>query len=182
MPGTIAVRFSRELSENDSSHIPTAKLEIMKPITPITAVMTRKPATVGPKETMEAVRHILEDRGFHHVPVTEHEKLIGIVTYTDYLRVIRETFQNKMEVRNNDSWLNAILVEDIMTKNVSYLSENSTLEDALEIFNQNKFHSLPVLNDNHQLLGIVTTFDLMRVLEQVFIEQQPPTVENDAAR
>ncbi len=38
------------------------------------------------------------------------------------------------------------------------------------VFKANQFHSLPVVDDKGHLVGIVTTYDLMRVLEDVFLE------------
>ena len=143
----------------------------MQPTTPISKIMTRKPETVKPSDTMEEVREIFEKRGFHHVPVIRDGKLVGLVSYTDYLQLIRSIFDNSQEARLNEKVLNATVVEDVMTKNVLCLSENDTIENALLIFKANQFHSLPVVDARQHLVGIITTYDLMKVLEKVFAEQ-----------
>jgi len=138
--------------------------------TPIARIMTRKPETVRPSDTMEAVRKIFEKRGFHHIPVVENERLVGLVSYTDYLQLIRTIFDNNQETRVNEKVLNATLVKDVMTQNLLCLSPADTTEAALRVFNANRFHSLPVVDEKNHLVGIVTTYDLMRVLESVFLE------------
>lgn len=143
----------------------------MQPTTPISRIMTRKPETVKPNDTMEDVRRIFEKRGFHHIPVVQEDKLVGLVSYTDYLQLIRSIFDNSQEVRLNEKVLNATVVEDVMTKNILCLSDTDTVENALLIFKANQFHSLPVVNAKHHLVGIITTYDLMKVLEQVFAAQ-----------
>ncbi len=143
----------------------------MQPTTPISKIMTRKPETVRPADTMEDVRKIFEIRGFHHIPVIEGAKLVGLVSYTDYLQLIRNLFDNSQEIRVNEKVLNAMLVEEVMTKNVLCLSPHDSVETALRIFKANQFHSLPVVDDHQHLVGIITTYDLMKVLEKVFVEQ-----------
>ena len=143
----------------------------MQATTPIGKVMTRKPETVSPAKTMEDVRKIFEMRGFHHIPVVENKKLVGLVSYTDYLQLIRTIFDNAQEERVNEKVLNATLVRDVMTQNVLCLSPEDSVETALRIFKANQFHSLPVVDDQQHLVGILTTYDLMKVLEKVFVEQ-----------
>lgn len=120
---------------------------------------------------MEAVRRIFEKRGFHHIPVLEGNKLVGLVSYSDYLQLIRTIFDNSMEARANEKVLNATVVADVMTKNVLCLSQHDTAEQALRIFKANQFHSLPVIDEQQHLVGIITTYDLMKVLETIFVEQ-----------
>jgi CBS domain-containing protein len=133
--------------------------------------MTRKPETVKPSDTMEDVRRIFEKRGFHHIPVLDQGKLVGLVSYTDYLQLIRSIFDNSQETRLNEKVLHATVVEDVMTKHVLCLSQDDTVENALLIFKANQFHSLPVVDARQHLVGIITTYDLMKVLESVFAEQ-----------
>jgi CBS domain-containing membrane protein len=138
---------------------------------PVSRIMTAKVTTVSPTDTMDTVRQLLEKGGFHHLPVVEERRLVGLISYTDYLRLIRNVFSNNQEARVNERILQATLVKDVMTEHLLCLSPNDTVETALRIFKANHFHSLPIVNEHMHLLGIVTTMDLMRVLETVFIEQ-----------
>jgi CBS domain-containing membrane protein len=149
----------------------------MQATTPVSRIMTRKPETVKPSDTMEDVRKIFEKRGFHHIPVVEDGALVGLVSYTDYLQLIRSVFDNNQETRLNEKVLHATLVQDVMTKSLLCLSNDDSAETALRIFKANQFHSLPVVDGKNHLVGIVTTYDLMRVLESVFVEQRD-SVEN----
>jgi len=146
----------------------------MQATTPIFKVMTKNPETVSPSDTMEEVRQIFEKRGFHHIPVVAAGKLVGLVSYTDYLRLVRSVFDNKQEVRNNEKILHATVVKDVMTTNLLCLSKNESVEAALRIFKANQFHSLPVVDEQQHLVGIITTYDLMKILERLFVAQQYP--------
>lgn len=145
----------------------------MQASTPIRSIMTRRPETVKPNDRMESVREIFEKRGFHHVPVIENDALVGLVSYTDYLRIIRDLFNdNTSETLDNEKVLNAMLVKDIMTEHVLCVQETDTVETALRIFKTNHFHALPVVDDHKTLVGIVTTYDVLKVLETIFVEQR----------
>lgn len=144
----------------------------MQATTPIFKIMTKHPETVKPSDSMEEVRQIFEKRGFHHVPVVSDEKLVGLVSYTDYLQLIRSIFDNNQETSQNEKVLHATLVSEVMTKDLLCLSKNDSVETALRIFKANQFHSLPVVDDHQNLVGIITTYDLMKVLERVFVGQQ----------
>ena len=52
---------------------------------------------------------------------------------------------------------------DIMTSKLATLEPDDRINVALEIFRTNKFHGLPVAQ-NGELLGIVTTFDIIDYL------------------
>lgn len=139
--------------------------------TPVSQIMTRKPATVKPLDNLEVVRHIFEKNGFHHIPVVDNNQLTGMVSYTDYLKAIRELFDNPEEQHTNAKVLNAMLVKDVMTEYLVCLTPDNTVEDALEIFKNNQFHAIPIVGNHHQLAGIITTYDLIKVLERELAPQ-----------
>lgn len=139
----------------------------MRSTTLIEDIMTRKPSTVTPLDNLDTVRKIFEKHGFHHVPVVEDGKLIGIVSYTDYLRIISELFSGITTRSNSQTGLNNMLVKDLMTEQVVCLSPTNTVEDALSIFNSHQFHAMPVVEGNRRLVGILSTYDLMKVLEKI---------------
>lgn len=129
--------------------------------------MTRKPATVAPEDNLETVRSIFEKHGFHHIPVVESGKLAGIISYTDYLRVIREVYGNTGEQRSNERLLHSLLVKEVMTEHLVCLAPTDTVEDALRVFGPNHFHAVPVVEGDRRLVGILSTHDLIKVLERV---------------
>lgn len=142
----------------------------MQATTPVSRIMTRKPAVLGLNDTMESVRNVFENKGFHHIPVVHEGHLVGIVSYTDYLRLVREVFNNNQEARTNERVLHAMLVKEVMTAHPHSIHEDTTVEEAMKILLHNEFHALPVVDGDLRLQGIVTSNDLMKVLESIFAE------------
>jgi CBS domain-containing protein len=48
-------------------------------------MMTKDPDTVGPDTTVEEAARIVHDTGHNRLPVTEHGRLVGVVTRLDVL-------------------------------------------------------------------------------------------------
>jgi CBS-domain-containing membrane protein len=51
---------------------------------------------------------------------------------------------------------------DVMTSRVVSVRQDTTLERARYLLTENRFSALPVVDDRHRLIGIVSTFDLLR--------------------
>lgn len=139
----------------------------MRNTTSIDHFMTRNPATVAPSDSLDTVRQIFEKHGFHHVPVVEGGKLTGIVSYTDYLQIISEMCSGNTPTGIFKTSLTNIEVHEIMIKELVCLSPTDTVEHALTLFKTHEFHAMPVIDKDRHLLGILSTHDLMKLLEKV---------------
>lgn len=132
---------------------------------PVTAFMTRRVASLAPSDDLDQVRRLLEDAGFHHIPVLEDHRLVGILSYTDYIRAIHENFRRSEKPDVSEKRLHALHVRDIMTPDPVTLKPGDPLRRALRLFSDYPFHALPVVDEAGALLGMVTTTDVMKFLE-----------------
>jgi len=53
-------------------------------------VMTRNVETVSPETSIKEVAKILANREYHALPVTQNDKLVGIITTTDLIKYLAE--------------------------------------------------------------------------------------------
>lgn len=72
--------FSRVFEDEEDAD--EAVLEMLK----IEQVMTHNPKVVSPDATVREVAEILAHEEFHALPVTEGNRLVGIVTTTDVIK------------------------------------------------------------------------------------------------
>jgi CBS domain-containing protein len=131
----------------------------MKRNVAISKIMTNAPATVHPKMSLSEAQNVLATGGFHHVPVVEGNKLVGMLTSTDLLRVTYEYGQDPRAAA-------AVLdhthdITELMTKELTTIGPKQTVRQAFELLSDGSFHALPVVEDG-DLVGIVTTTDLLR--------------------
>jgi CBS domain-containing protein len=133
----------------------------------VTKIMSRNLITVHHGDPVSKVRQLIREHGVHHVPVVNGDQLAGIISYSDVLRVsYGDTFN--ADDRAVDAALDhTMTIEQLMAKDVSVLSEQSTIREAAEILAQGRFHSLPVVNGG-KLVGLVTSSDLIRYLVEQF--------------
>jgi CBS domain-containing protein len=74
------------------------------------------------------------------------------------------------EIRVDNVVYKMLNVEHIMVKNPIPVQVNATIKSVVEILAENDFHALPVV-DKNELVGIVTTTDLLKyLLKQYEIE------------
>ena len=118
---------------------------------PISTIMTTKVITVRPEDTLEAVKDILFFKQVHHIPVLEGRKLVGIVTSYDLVKL----------GKCQDDYRH-IQVGQVMTRHVATLEPHEKIGAAAEIFLENLFHGIPIVTEDHDLVGIVTTLDVLR--------------------
>ena len=128
----------------------------------ITSLMIKDVLTIGPKSTLMDVADLFDLKHIHHIPVVEGEKLVGLVSKTDFL-FFRHRVEEAAEKSREVERLKQHTVDRIMARNVASLSPNHTLVDALNVFKKNYFHALPIVEDK-KLLGIVTPMDIMNYI------------------
>lgn len=58
-----------------------------------------------------------------------------------------------------------ITIDELMTANPYTLRENDTLEDARRIMTERHIRHIPITDDNHHLLGLVTQRDVLEATD-----------------
>jgi CBS domain-containing protein len=135
----------------------------MKKHEPISKIMSTDLITVHHGDPISKVRQLASMHGVHHIPVVTGDQLVGIISWSDILRVsFGDTFQ--ADQRTVDATLDhTFTIEQVMKKNPVSLQETSTVRDAAEILARGEFHAVPVVNGG-KLVGIVSTTDLIKYL------------------
>jgi len=134
----------------------------MQPNNPVSSIMTTKLQTVRPDDSVYKVMEIFRQFGFHHIPVVdEGEKLVGIISREDFLRISYELSLSTSSKTYSKVTYRTMKVEEVMTTKPIALEPEDTIGLAADIFLANEFHALPVVEDD-TLVGLVTTHDLLQ--------------------
>lgn len=130
---------------------------------PVTKIMSSALQTVHDGSPVSMLRTIFENAEIHHIPVVSGETLVGIVSWSDFMRISFGEF-GKQDARGLDEILDhTYKIRDVMTSEPTTISTSSTIRDAARILGKGEFHALPVV-DGENLVGIVTSSDLIRFL------------------
>lgn len=130
---------------------------------PVRSIMTTNVITVDPSEPLFKVKEIFESNNIHHVPVVRSNKIVGLISKTDFLHFIRGIHHSTYDKFIEKSRLRSYKAEDIMTKGLAKMDPNDRINVALEVFKENLFHAIPICEDD-ELIGIVTTYDIINAL------------------
>jgi acetoin utilization protein AcuB len=130
---------------------------------PVSQFMTRKLVTVLPTDKLDFVRDIFEKQNIHHLPVVKFRTLVGFISKTDLLNFRKGLKITSEEALEEKARLKHYSVEDIMKTGIATLEPTDRLNVALQLFLENRFHALPIV-ENGELVGMLTTFDIIKLL------------------
>lgn len=135
----------------------------MNPDSPIKPLITRDPVTLERDQPVSEAYHLLRSAPFHHVPVMDGDKPIGMVSSVDVLRLAYDVdgFEDRDMADMLDYQFN---LDDAMSTDLRTVTEDATVRQAAEMLSDGQAHSLVVVDNNGKLTGIVTTTDLLRKL------------------
>ena len=136
---------------------------IMKKRTPISAIMTRDVITLNNKDTLETAEHLFKNKKIRHIPVVDGNAIIGMLSYTDLLRISFADAIYEEEDEIDTVVYNMFTIEQVMAKNLISVNSTITIKEVAELLSKKEFHAIPVI-DNNKLVGIVTTTDLINYL------------------
>lgn len=125
--------------------------------------MTPKPVTVGTEHTLASIRELFEEHHFHHVLVTEHGKLVGIISDRDVLKAL-SPFVGKDEEELRDTHTMIKRAYELMTHDPITVSPELPIIEAVQVMHDKGLSCVPVVNNEGQPLGILTWRDLVRIM------------------
>jgi acetoin utilization protein AcuB len=143
----------------------------------ISKVMTKNVVTIDKDADISQAQDKMSKHRFRHLPVVdENNRLIGIVTDRDIRSVLPSSYLDEEERRKEWNRFSKHNVNDIMTHNPATLSPLDTIQDALLLLHKKQFGALPVVVEQHKLIGIISVRDLLREFINVLGLETPGTL------
>ncbi|MFD0862791.1 CBS domain-containing protein [Sungkyunkwania multivorans] len=139
----------------------------MKKRMPVSSIMTKNVVTLNSTDDLTTAERLFKQKKIRHIPVVKDNKIIGMLSYTDLLRI---SFADAVDDDDNEvetMVYNMFTIEQVMAKKLVTVGASDTIKEVAEILASKEFHALPVV-DNGKLVGIVTTTDLINYLLEQF--------------
>jgi acetoin utilization protein AcuB len=124
--------------------------------------MTRNPITIAEDTSLAEASRLMKDNDIRRLPVVEHGKLVGIVTWG----AIRETSASdatSLTVFELGYLLRELQVDRFMTRHPITVTPTTPISRAAQLMLEHKIGGLPVV-ENGKLVGILTESDIFRML------------------
>ncbi|MEQ3661718.1 MAG: CBS domain-containing protein [Flavobacterium sp.] len=135
----------------------------MKQKVPVSTIMTKEVIKLNITDTLTKAESLFKKHHIRHIPVVNGNKIIGMLSYTDLLRISFADAIEDDEEEVDTTVYNMFSVEQVMAKNLTSIYPDAPIKDAAELLATREFHALPVVEGN-LLVGIVTTTDLIKYL------------------
>ena len=125
--------------------------------------MTRDVITITPDTSLHEAHRLMTEKRIRRLPVTAHGKVVGIVTLGD-VRSAEPSAASTLSVWEMNNLLAKLKVSEIMTRDPVTISQEATISTVAEIMLEKKFSGLPVVDEQGQLVGIITESDIFRLV------------------
>ena len=125
-------------------------------------VMQSSPITVSLTDRAIHARKLLLEEDLVGLPVVERGILVGMVTVRD-LAMKLAAFQEVVPDRYKSERIRNLLVSDIMTRPATSARTDAKLSEVARLMFEKRFSSVPVLNLQSELVGLITKTELTEV-------------------
>ena len=130
----------------------------------VSEIMTPDLISVYKSDTMDKVHKIFNEHQIHHVLVVDNTgKLAGVISKGGY-NLLCERFTllkpEKTEMTNLH-FFKSLRAEEVMRSQLAVLKPSDPISKAVGYFKENIFRAMPIIDEEHNLVGILTTYDLL---------------------
>jgi predicted transcriptional regulator/ribosome-associated translation inhibitor RaiA len=101
-----------------------------------------------PNDDLQICINYMINTGKTGLPVVDNEKFVGLVIDKDLVLNVE---------------LGNLKVNDIMSKSI-FIDENSDLDNALSLMRKNNISRLPVINNKHLIVGVISLLDILKII------------------
>ncbi|MFD1016334.1 MULTISPECIES: CBS domain-containing protein [Winogradskyella] len=135
----------------------------MRVIEPISSIMSTNIIALNREDNLEMAEELFKRHHIRHIPVVKEEVVIGMLSYTDLLRISFADAVYDTDDEVDSLVYNMFSIDQVMVKNVVTVASTASIKEVAEILATREFHALPVVDDG-LLVGIITTTDLINYL------------------
>jgi CBS domain-containing membrane protein len=137
-------------------------MRIMRAQDPVNHLMTEPVLSVDVTAPVSEALRLFAEYPVHHLPVVRERTLVGMLSSADIMKL--EGFLPKGGKVSRDYLDQRFRIEMLMRRPAISVQAHQPAEDAARLMVTHAVHALPVVNAQDQLLGIITTTDLMQAV------------------
>jgi CBS-domain-containing membrane protein len=147
----------------------------MEPVPPRLAkdIMTTNVVTLDESEQLDQLGEALKSFRFRHMPVVQGDRLVGMTTQRDLLRISASSLIPHRS--QQDAFLQQrFRVRDIMTEEVQSARPDTPLTELAERMRSGNLGCVPIVDSQQRVVGIVTEADFVKLAQTLLKLLDPP--------
>jgi CBS domain-containing protein/anti-sigma regulatory factor (Ser/Thr protein kinase) len=129
---------------------PSVVLELIYQLK-IKDVMKNAVITAKKTDTIRHIKAVMRENYVNALPISEGNELLGIISIEDIIKALEGGYIDEP-------------AEEHMTRNVIVLQDDMPLSFAISYLNKYRYGRFPVLNKNKELVGIISSKDVVKSL------------------
>jgi CBS domain-containing protein len=116
-------------------------------------IMTKNVVTKDPNDSIGRIAAEMQHREIGSVVIVENQKLVGILTERDFVRIVERV----------GALLEKNLAKDHMSKPVITVQPDAPVADVMKIMSEKHVRHVIVLGKSREIAGIISSRDLLKV-------------------
>jgi CBS domain-containing protein len=129
----------------------------------VSDIMTREVVSVDEDDSLQNLLESMRALRFRHLPVTDADRLIGLITERDLLRASSSDLLPHGASQSRELF-ERFRVRDVMVRDVVVVHPETSVLVAAQRLREKRLGCLPVVDSNNVLVGILTTSDCIGAL------------------
>ncbi len=146
-------------------------------------IMTKRPITVKPADSLGKVVNILAEKKISGLPVVENNRLVGIITQTDVIRAVNiydkineddNIFEmilgvieaKDQKVKESVKRIMKLKVRDFLNKTLIVIDSEEDLYKSTALISRYEIDRLPVTHKG-KLVGVISKIDIIRAIKKM---------------
>jgi CBS domain-containing protein len=148
----------------------------------VSDIMTKQVISVHPSDRVIDIAELLHEKGLNGVPVTEGEKVLGMITEADLvsrgsaslhipslIKIFQEFKLEKYISSKNNSEFKSIFEADaksIMNQDYVSIDPEAEITELIKLFQEKHVNPIPIVDQENNLMGIVSLSDIIRLISR----------------
>ncbi|WP_394205120.1 HPP family protein [Shewanella waksmanii] len=131
-------------------------------------IMSDNVISISDMATIKDAHLLMQNRGVRHLPVISEQtgQLVGIIPHKKMISTVINML-NQYGAGALDRKERKTAIEDIMEKDFQKLTADEPLAIVAQYFINNKLGCLPVIDDDHYVIGIITSSDFVKLCAKI---------------
>lgn len=130
--------------------------------TKLECIMASPVITVSEGDDFHVVQDKFAVHDIRHLPVVDNSgRIVGLISQRDLYKIHSPRRLENGEWYYDKDMLDSFILKNVMVKEPYVLTPNNSVKEAMEVMRDFKFGCIPIVDDEHKPVGIVTRETIM---------------------